>query len=94
MLGADFFGDLDTLYEKLDQVEFLSIRGAKSLAKKLEAGREDAYLARRLTTIVRDAEMDATDIAWQGADRAAIEELVERVGLPQGIQRAALKLAP
>lgn len=88
------FGDLETLYEKIDQVEFLSIRGAKSLAKKLAAGREDAFLARRLTTIVRDAEMDAAEIAWQGADRAAIEELVERVGLPQGILRAALKLAP
>jgi DNA polymerase I len=88
------FGDLDTLYAKLAQVEFLSIRGAKSLAKKLEAGRDDAYLARRLTTIVRDADIGEHDLAWRGVDRDAVTAFTETVGLPKGVARAALALVP
>lgn len=88
------FGDLDTLYAKLEQVPFLSIRGAKSLAKKLEAGRDDAYLARRLTTIVRDADIGEPELRWRGVDSAAIEAFGAEVGLPQGVIRAALALDP
>ena len=45
------FGDLDSIYERLEEVEHLSIRGAKSLQKKLQDNREAAELARRLTII-------------------------------------------
>ena len=88
------FGDLDTLYAKIEQVPYLSIRGAASIAKKLEAGRADAYLARRLTTIVRDADLGAHDLRWQGPDRAALEAFMEETGLPRGVRTAALALDP
>ena len=45
------FGDLDALFERLDSVPFLSIRGAKSLQKKLLDHRPAAELARQLTVI-------------------------------------------
>jgi 5'-3' exonuclease len=45
------FGDLDTIYDRLDEVEQLQIRGAKSLQKKLADHREAADLAKKLTVI-------------------------------------------
>ena len=45
------FGDLESLFERIDEVPFLSIRGAKSLQKKLLDHRPAAELARKLTVI-------------------------------------------
>lgn len=48
------YQDLDTLWEKLDEVAFLSIRGAKGIAQKLREHRPAAELARKLTGIATD----------------------------------------
>lgn len=48
------FADLDAIYRGLDRVEYLGVRGAKSLAKKLEVGKDEALLARRLVALVDD----------------------------------------
>jgi DNA polymerase-1 len=45
------FGDFDSIYERLDEVQHLPVRGAKSLQKKLADNREAAELARKLTLI-------------------------------------------
>ncbi len=45
------FEDLDAIWKRIDEVQHLSIRGAKSLHKKLGEHREAAELARRLTGI-------------------------------------------
>ncbi len=45
------FGDLDSIFQRLGEVEHLSIRGAKSLQKKLQDNREAAELAKKLTVI-------------------------------------------
>ena len=66
------FGSLDGILDNLERIEFLSVRGAKGLAKKMEAGREDALLARRLVRLDDAVPMgiDASTIAaaglWQG----------------------------
>ncbi len=62
LLGA--FGSLDGILDNIDRIEFLSVRGAKGLAKKMEAGREDALLARRLVRL--------DDAVPMGIDRATI----------------------
>ena len=48
------FGSLDELYANLERVATLKLRGAATLAAKLLAHKEAAYLARRLTGIVCD----------------------------------------
>lgn len=65
------FGDLVSVYERLDEVPHLGIRGASSLHRKLTDHREAAELAKRLTVIetavesalsspeIRRAEVDA-----------------------------------
>lgn len=50
------FGDLDSVFQRLSEVEHLSIRGAKSLQKKLEDNRQAAELAKRLTVIDTEVE--------------------------------------
>jgi len=50
-------GSLDALYADLEAVRGLKIRGAKTLPEKLEAGREEAMLARRLAKLVDTIEV-------------------------------------
>ncbi len=50
-------GSLDAIYADLDGLTTLPIRGAKTLPRKLAAGREDAMLARRLVTLRADVDL-------------------------------------
>ena len=52
------FGSLDALLERIEEVPFLRLRGAASVAARLRAHREQALLCRQLTTIMRDAPLD------------------------------------
>ena len=51
------FGGIDSIYERLDAVVDLPIRGAKSLAAKLEGARGDAELSYELATIKTDCNL-------------------------------------
>ena len=53
-------GSLDQLYANLDRVAELSFRGAKSMAAKLEAEKDRAYMSYALATIKTDVELDVT----------------------------------
>jgi DNA polymerase-1 len=50
-------GGIDAIYRQLDAVAELPIRGAKSLASKLEGGRDDAELSFELATIKTDCDL-------------------------------------
>ena len=54
------FGDLDTLLARMDEVAFLRLRGAATLAVRLREQRERALLWRQLTTIALDAPLGDT----------------------------------
>jgi 5'-3' exonuclease len=75
-------GDLDAVYERLDEVANLKIRGAKSLVEKLEAERETALLSRRLATAARDAPAvaDLDELRFDGADPELLDPLLEELG--------------
>ncbi len=70
-------GGLETLYADLERIKSLEIRGAKTLAKKLEEHREQAFLSYQLATIKTDCDLpvglDDLDIAHP--DRQALFEL-------------------
>ncbi|MCB9570221.1 MAG: hypothetical protein H6710_23925 [Myxococcales bacterium] len=84
LLGA--FGSLDGIYENLERIEYLGVRGAKGLAKKIAEGREDALLARRLVRLDDDAPLPlaAADLAaatrWRGPEDRA-EALFAALGI-------------
>lgn len=50
-------GSIDSIYQRLDEVETLSFRGAKTMAVKLEEHRDLAYLSYQLATIKTDVEV-------------------------------------
>ncbi|MFT5685802.1 MAG: DNA polymerase-1 [Myxococcota bacterium] len=56
-------GTLDAIYADLDGLVTLPIRGAKTLPRKLLAGKDDAMLARRLVTLRADVDMGADPLA-------------------------------
>ncbi|MCK0154327.1 DNA polymerase I [Alcanivorax sp. S6407] len=69
-------GSLETIYENLDKVAELSFRGAKTLGKKLEAHKEQAFLSYKLATIKLDCELseDQDDLKLQTPDAEKLAE--------------------
>ncbi|HSG41034.1 MAG TPA: 5'-3' exonuclease H3TH domain-containing protein, partial [Thermoanaerobaculia bacterium] len=77
------FGHLEDLYGRLDELPGLPIRGAKSLHAKLAAGREIAFLSKRLATVAREVpgvRGALKDLEFRGADPGRVEELFSRLG--------------
>jgi len=72
------FGRLEGIYQNLDKIPGIPLRGAKGLVRKLEEGRKDAELAKALVTLRHDVPMDETDhlekeLEWKGPSSAAHE---------------------
>jgi 5'-3' exonuclease len=76
------FESLEALYENLDAVAELRLRGARSIRTRLQAGREDAEISKRLSVIAKDAPVkaDIDRLEFRGADPALVESLFERLG--------------
>ena len=70
-------GGLDAIYQRLDEVETLSFRGAKTMAAKLEEHRDLAYLSYQLATIKTDVEVDLAvdELANQAPDNEKLLNL-------------------
>ena len=75
------FGSLDALLARIDEVPFLRLRGAKTLAAKLRAHRDSARLSQRLARIALDAPVPGTadDLLRRSADAVALDALCERL---------------
>jgi len=77
------FEDLGAIYDDLDRVETLPVRGAKGLRGKLEAGHDEALLSQRLARLDLDAPcgLDPADLRYRGAASDALESFAENWGL-------------
>ncbi len=75
------FGDLDALLTRVEEVPFLSLRGARSTHLKLREHGAAARLARRLTGIALDAPAPhrPEEIAVRQVDPTAVEALFDRL---------------
>ncbi len=74
------YDNLDNLWQKLDEVSFLSIRGAKGIAKKLREHQAAAELARQLTGIATHA-IDYDPLTRrQPGDQHQLDELCDELG--------------
>jgi DNA polymerase-1 len=71
------FGTVTALYERLDEIEGLGLRGAKRLRAQLEAGREDAVKSRFLATIRCDLPLEIRlgDLTRRAPDVDRLQEL-------------------
>jgi len=70
-------GSLDAIYERLDAVAELPVRGAKSLQEKLAREREKAMLSRQLATVRTDValDLDVGELRNAEPDRESLLEL-------------------
>ncbi|WP_203594655.1 5'-3' exonuclease H3TH domain-containing protein [Wenzhouxiangella limi] len=76
------FGTLDQLFERLDEIPFLKLRGARTLPAKLKAHEAEARLALRLTRLADDVEQlrDAPRIQRDGGNEDALDALLDGLG--------------
>ncbi len=76
------FASVEELYDNLGAVADLPIRGARTLGRKLEAGRELAVLSKRLATVATHAPATAelARLALVGADPEKVDPLFDRLG--------------
>ena len=77
------FPNLDAIYDNLDRVELLAVRGAKSLRNKLENDRANALLSRKLADLDREApcDLEIEDLCYSGAETTLIEAFATKWGL-------------
>ena len=89
------FGSLDGIYDNLDRVHEVNVRGAKTLGNKLDAHREDALLARKLTGIACDAPIDDAEGAMRRSkpDLGDINNLFDEANIGTALRRQAERIA-
>jgi len=73
------FGDMDSLYQRLAEVPHLSIRGAKSIHRKLQDNQDAAELAKKLTLIETAVEsaLASPELRRNEIDTAALNRLFD-----------------
>ncbi len=71
------FGTLEALYQRLDEIPQLPIRGAKTLPEKFRAQREQAMLSRQLAVIRCDVPLPVKlhDLSMRAPDTQTLREL-------------------
>ncbi len=76
------FGTLDDLFDRLDEIPFLSLRGAKSLPAKLRMHEAAARLALRLTRLADDVEQlrDKPRMRRDQGNKDALDALLDALG--------------
>ncbi|MCB1559739.1 MAG: exodeoxyribonuclease IX [Xanthomonadales bacterium] len=89
------FGDMDSTLARIDEIEFLRLRGAKGHAMRLREYAEQAQLSRDLATIALDAPIPDSigDARRLPADRQAIGDLCERLRLGALTRRRISEIA-
>jgi 5'-3' exonuclease len=89
------FGSLEEIYDGLDRVGALPIRGASRLAARLREHREAAYLARRLTAIACDMplEFELETLRRRRPDLDGLGAFYDRQRFGAALRRQAERLA-
>jgi 5'-3' exonuclease len=89
------FASLEEIYDGLERVASLPIRGAGKLAAKLSLHREAAFFARRLTTIACDMPIEVTSeqLRRRKPDIEALGALYDRARFGAMLRRQAERIA-
>ena len=89
------FGSLEKIYDNLDKVHEVNVRGAKTLGGKLETHKDDALLARQLTGIACDAPIDDPETLMQRSPPKLgdINALFDEAGIGTALRRQAERVS-
>jgi len=88
----DQFEGLDELYQQLDRVKELPLRGAARVAERLARHREEAMLARRLTVIADDMALEEVALDRVRPDLEQAERVLQKAGLGGRLLRQSAAL--
>ncbi len=85
----EHFGDIDNLYRTLDEVENLSIRGAKKIRTTLEEHEEMIRVFQEITQINREVpmEVELKDLALTPAPAAELEAFCDEMSFGDRIRK-------
>lgn len=84
------FDNLEAIYQRLDEVPQLSVRGAKSLRDKLERDREQALMSQQLTRIPTDIDLEIPDLASPQPDAEKLQAFCDKLGFGSGVRNRLL----
>ena len=89
------FGSMEKVYENLDKVHEVNVRGAKTLGDKLDTHRDAAILARKLTGLACDAEFErpTSGLSPVTPDLGDINALFDEAGIGQALRRQAVRVS-
>lgn len=89
------YDDLDGIYRHIDEVPYLSIRGAASLQKKLKEHEEAVRLYRRITEIHCHADNidENVELARGKASMDVVNQLFDNLGFGHGLRSRIGRLA-
>lgn len=76
-LLLNHFGNLNEIITRKKEISHLSIRGAKSIQKKIETGVEDAQLAKQLTKIVTDVPLSQYNVTRKPVNHEKLSKLFD-----------------
>ena len=87
------FGDLDTIYERLEEVQHVGVRGARSLKNKLSEHRETAELARQLTVIEKRvaSALASPELGRTEVDTARLNRLFDELSFGGMLRQRCLR---
>jgi 5'-3' exonuclease len=89
------FGSLEAIYDNLDKVHEVNVRGSKTLGEKLDTHKDAAMLARKLTGIACDAPIDDAEAAMQRSspELGDINALYDEANIGTALRRQAERVA-
>ena len=89
------FGDLESIYDNLDRVHEVAVRGAKTLGARLDQHRDAAMTARALTGIACDAPIEESfaGLLRKRPDLGAVNALYDETNIGTALRRQAERLS-
>jgi len=90
------FTDLEDIYARLDEIPGLPLRGAKTLRRRLEEQRDEAFISRKLARLATDAPVDTglDALSWNQVDGPRLERLLQHLAVGDGVRRRVANLPP
>ena len=75
------FRDLEDLYDNLDQLQQMNLRGVARLREALQDGKETAFLSRDLATIKKNVplQIDLEQLRFNGPNRDKLRSLFKEL---------------
>ncbi len=87
------FNDLDAILSRYKEIEFLSIRGAKSCQKRIQNQQAEAKLSKQLSQIVLDAPLENDDIIKSKVSQEPLISFIEEMNFGPMLRRELLEVA-